>query len=230
MVVVSDETCRLQAVYHRILFVKLPIERYSVLVAVPLAVEPDSSYLAVLGKKLSQLFVHEIVVCRPVLVVSVAPDNFLPRTSERVLVTCPIQVRIVKVQPYSLLVAFIGKFLYHVTPERSGIDNIVVALFGVPHGKTVVVTAGEAYILRSGILYGCNPCLGIETVRVESVGCLGVFSLVYRKVLQIPFALREHAVYAPVDENSEFAVGEFLSRLQVLRCRCVFDLLCRCNC
>ena len=55
---------------------------------------------------------------------------------------------------------------------------------------------------------------------VEGIGCLGVFVLV-GTVVEIPFALGEHTVESPVEEDAEAAVGKVLARLQVLRCRCV---------
>ena len=89
-----------------------------------------------------------------------------------------------------------------------------------------MVAAGEADVLCTGILYCSNPLLCVETVGVESVGSLGIFCLVNRVVLQIPFALCEHAVYSPMDEDTELAVGKLLTCFQVLGC---WGVLCLCN-
>ena len=126
--------------------------------------------------------------------------------------------------------ALLGKFLDDIAAERCGINDVVVALLGIPHRKTVVVAAGEADILCTGVLYGCHPLLCIETVGVERIGGFCIFILVNRVVLQVPLALCKHAVYSPVYEYSELAVGKLLACLQVFGSRGVLRLCgCRCN-
>ena len=83
----------------------------------------------------------------------------------------------------ALLVALLGKFLYDIAPEWGCINNVVVALLRVPHRETVMVTAGEADVLCSGILYCRHPCFGIKTVWVERICSLCIFRLVDGEVL-----------------------------------------------
>ncbi len=209
MVIVADQASRLQGVYQLILLVQLPVEWCGILVAVPPAVEPYRAYLSVAGQQFFKLGIHEVVVVRPVCFLRVFAGSS-SGASHRIVVAGPVYVRVVEVQTYALFLAFIGEFLQHITAERRGVHYVVVALCGVPHRESVVVSRRDAYILCSCVLYGRYPGFGVERAGIESGGSLGVFVAV-KSVVQIPLALSEHAVDAPMYEHAETRVLEFLT-------------------
>ena len=92
VVVVTDEAGGLQTVYHCILLVELPIEGYCVLVAVPLSIEPYCAYGAVVCQQLGELFVHKVVVLRPIFILFYAADDLASGASQWVVVARPINV------------------------------------------------------------------------------------------------------------------------------------------
>ena len=133
VMVIANEALWLKVVDESILLVELPIERDAILVAVPFAVEPYSANLAIVGEQLGELRVHEVIIGRPVGFFIVASNDIAACASNGVFVACPVDMLIVEVHPDSLLVALLGKLLNNVAPKWCGVDNVVVALFGVPH-------------------------------------------------------------------------------------------------
>ena len=133
VVVVTDEARWLEFVDERVLLVELPVEWGWILVTVPLSVEPDGADFTIVCEQLGQLLIHEVVVCRPVLVLPNTADDLLAGTSHWVLVARPVNVRVVEVQLDALLVALVGKLLEHVAAEWCGVNDVVFALLCVPH-------------------------------------------------------------------------------------------------
>ena len=133
MVVVTDEARWLELVDESVLLVELPVEWGWILVTVPLSVEPDGADFTIVCEQLGQLLIHEVIICRPVLVLPNTADDLLAGTSHWVLVARPVNVRVVEVQLDALLVALVGKLLEHVAAEWCGVNDVVFALLCVPH-------------------------------------------------------------------------------------------------
>ena len=81
-----------------------------------------------------------------------------------------------------------------------------------------MVARRDGDVACAGILEGANPFVGIELRRIEAAGKLSIFLIVDFPAILYPFALAEHGVDAPVNEDAELVVLELLARLEVLRC------------
>ena len=66
--------------------------------------------------------------------------------------------------------------------------------------------------------------MGIEARGIEARRSLAVFGIGDAGILHIPFALGEHGIEAPVEENAETHVGKFLTRLEIFGSGHVFLL------
>ena len=220
VVVVAYEACRLQAVYHGILLAQAPVE----VGLVPHSVKPYCAYLAVVGQQLGQLVVHKLIVALPIAVVLSARP--VARVAQRIVVFArPVEVRVIQMKLYALLVALVCQLLYHVASEGRGVNNVIVGIFCVEHREAVVVACGDAYIPRSCLLDGLNPFARVEARGVESRCGLGILVAVEPAAVEIPLALSEKAVDAPVEEYSELVVAKLFARLQVFGRRHVACLL-----
>ncbi|EJX02685.1 hypothetical protein EVA_09209 [gut metagenome] len=217
MVVVGNNTLRLELVDHGILLVELPVERGLVLIMIPPSVEPNAIDTTIVGEQLAELVVHEGVVATPVLLVR-GTTEFLARAAERIVETMPVEVAVVEVEAQAAIVAGIGQLLQNVALEGSAIDDIVRVLGGVPHGETVVVARSEGDILRTRLTERAHPLVGIEARRIKTVGQMGILLVVDTLVVHHPLAVAEHGVDTPVDENTKLEVLEFfLALLDLLR-------------
>ncbi len=201
MVIVTNKTRRLQAVYQRILFVELPVKRHRILVMVPPSVKPYCANLAVIGEQLGELSVHEIVISRPIDLCRVT-SCVVTCASLRIILTRPVDVGVVEVEPYALTVALVGKLLQHIAPKRRGIDNVIRRLLRAPHRKSVVMTRCYTYIFGTGSLYGTHPGSSIKIGRIKSPCRLGIL-LGIHSVVEIPLSLCKHAVKSPMEKYPE---------------------------
>lgn len=118
-------------------------------------------------------------------------------------------------QSHALFVAGVGERFDDVLFVRR-VHDVVVRLLRVPHRKTVVVSCREADIFDTSVLERLNPAVGVKVVWIKRVGNLLIFLSVEFASFQIPFPLCEEAVDAPVQKDTESAVGKFLASLQVL--------------
>ncbi len=157
MVVVAHHTARLQAVYHSVLFFKLPVERHTVAVVVPIAVEPYCPHGHIGRKQLRKLPVHKAIVRFPVAQRESRPV-VCPVRPPRIIGACPVEMRVVQMKSEIFPRTRLRQLAQHVAPERRGIDYVVITLPGVPHRKTVVMPAGKAHIPRSRTRYGFGSC------------------------------------------------------------------------
>ena len=143
VVVVADQHSRLNGMDHPVLFAQFPCP-FNLLMAsslVPDTVEPDASYRPVVGQKFGQLRIHEVEVTVPV--------SFL-RSSRRtagvasriVVITAPVEVRIVEIQLEPLFGAGLREFLQDIPPERSRIHNVVRRGLRREHRESVVICPG----------------------------------------------------------------------------------------
>ena len=199
----------------RVLVGEVPVEILAVGVVVPHAVEPYRPDWPVVGEQLGELVVHEFIVGRPVKFVGVAAGvDACP--SLRIGGVAPVEVGVVEVEDDALAGTFVGKLFEDVPAERCGVDDVVVRLGGVPHRKTVVVARCDGDVFRSRPFDGRYPFFGVEVGGVECPCGFGIFSGL-GPIVEIPFALSEHAVDAPVDENAETVVGEPLACFKVFR-------------
>ena len=215
MVIIGHEAVRLDAVDEPVLLLKLPIERGGVAVVVPESVKPDAADFAVIGEEFPELGVHEIVICLPVRLGRILSGREAG-ASGRIVIPSPVNVGVVEMKPYALLVAFVSQLFQHIPSERGCIDDIVRRLPGAEHRESVVMPGGEADVLCPGSLDGGNPLGGIEISRIECRSCLGVLLVLYPVPIEIPFALGEHAVDSPMEEDSELVPGEFRPGFEIL--------------
>ena len=145
VMVVHDQAAWLQAMNHLILLRQLPVE-VRILILIPPSVKPDTSHLTVVGKKLSKLVVHKLIVALPVTL-RIRTASTSTCSSPYSILTIPVDMRVIKVQSDALLVALIRQFLYDVATERSSIYNIIIRILGLEHRESLVVASGEADIL-----------------------------------------------------------------------------------
>ena len=132
-------------------------------------------------------------------------------------------------QSHALLMAGIGQRFDDVLFVRR-VHDVVVRLLRIPHRKTIVVSCREADIFDTSVLERLNPAVGVKVVRIKRVGRLLIFLSVEFASFQIPLALCEEAVDAPVQKDTESAVGKFLASLQVFSAWCVGGRLLLCCC
>ena len=124
MVVVANETCRLQTVYERILLRQTPVER-RVDVLIPQTVKPDGTHTAIVGEQLCELVVHESIIRVPVLC--------LLRTScaqacaaEGCILALPVDVRVIEMNVYALFVTLVSQLFHDVALEGCGVNDVIV--------------------------------------------------------------------------------------------------------
>lgn len=118
-----------------------------------------------------------------------------------------------------LPVALFGQLLHHVAGEGRGIDDVVGRLSGVEHRESVVVARRDADVAGARLAECRYPRPGVEFRGVEPSGELLVLAVVEVEVGHGPFALPEHGIEPPVEEDAETAVGEGLACGKVFRCR-----------
>jgi hypothetical protein len=125
-------------------------------------------------------------------------------------------------QPHVLFPASFGQFLYHIALEWCGFDDVIIGKFRVEHRKTVVMACREADIFGTSVLERLNPAVGVKVVWIKRVGNLLIFLSVEFASFQIPLALCEEAVDAPMQKDTESAVGKFLASLYARNYDAVF--------
>ena len=213
MVVVAHQAAGLQVVNELILLLQLPVEGDGIHVVVPPAVEPDGPDLAVVGEQLGQLVVHEAIVCRPVG--AVEPLGPPARTACGIVLAGPVDVRVIEVQLDALAVTLLGQ-LPHDVFAVGRIHDVIVRPPGIPHGEALVMPGGETDVFRPRSLEGRHPLAGIETVGIKAVHGLGIFAGVDTGIVHIPLTLCKGAVQAPVDKDTQPALGKLFPVLKIL--------------
>ena len=188
-----------------VLRAQLPVEGRGVAVVVPYAVEPDGADFPVAREQLGQLCVHKRLVLLPILLIRGSSGAF-SRASERVVGSSPVEVRVVEVQGDAVSLAGLAQLLENVALEGCRLDGVVVAGRRVPQRETVVVARGDGDVLRAASLDGLDPLVGVEQRGIERGGEFRILLIVDVAVLHHPFALSEHRVEAPVQEDAEFLV------------------------
>ena len=93
------------------------------------------------------------------------------------------------------------------------VHDVVVALLRVPHRKAVVVARCERDVARTGLLKNLGPGFGVEIMRIEGIGRLGILFSAKRPVLQIPFSLCKSGIDAPMNEDAESIFGKLATTL-----------------
>ena len=182
---------------------------------VPHAVEPDAGDVAIAGKQLAKLRVHIVQIL--IEIASGRPSRGMPRLPERIVVRrMPIELRIIEEQLDALPVAFLGQRLQGIFAIRRSVHDVPLALFGAEHGEAVVVLAGDGDVFHPRALGQRHPGGGIELHRIELRRQLRILGHRHLAVVHNPFAVAEHAVNAPMNEQAELIVLEPPPRLQVL--------------
>ena len=214
MMVVSYQTCGLQTVDEFILFGQLPVERHAVLFVIPPSVKPNASNGTIFGQQLSQLVVHECIVAFPIRLVT-AFAAIGSRTSHWIVIPHPVQMAVIEMQADTLLLTGLREFLDYVAAKRCCLHNIVLALLGFPHGKSIVMATGKTDVFCTGLLEATHPLACIEPMGIKGVGSLGIFMTVRNGILQVPLSLCKGAVYSPMQEYSQFHIPEFFAGFKV---------------
>ena len=215
--VVYDQAAWLQSMDKRILLWQLPIE---IRILIPPSIKPNTSHLTIVGKKLSKLIVHKLIVALPVTL-RVRATCASTRSSPNSILAIPVNMRVIKMQSDALLVALIRQFLHDVAAERSSIYNIIIRILGLEHRETLVMASGEADVLGTRSLDGSHPFGSIKLRRIETTSQLGILLIVQILVGHCPFAGGEHAVQSPMQEDTELIILELLARFQILRGRLI---------
>ena len=122
---------------------------------------------------------------------------------------------IIEVKRKVVVVTSLSKLLHNVF-AIGRVHNVVVALLGIPHRETVVVSCGESDITRPSVFENFDPGFSVECVRIESIGRFGVFVAIKFGILQIPFSLTIKGIESPMDENAESIFGKLLAVLDIL--------------
>jgi hypothetical protein len=129
----------------------------------------------------------------------------------------PIELRIVEEELDALAVGFVGEHLEGIFLVRGALDDVPVGKLGVEHGETVVVAGSDGDVLHAGGFGQSDPGFGVELFGVEEVGQTFVVVEPELAVVENPFTVAEDAVDAPVDEQAELVVLEFLAGFEVFR-------------
>ena len=138
-----------------------PVKRYGIAVMIPMAVEPDGTYLSVLGKKLCKLVLHELTVSLIILSISLS-SGLETCSSDRIVLTGPVQKGIIEMQGDTFFMTGLGQFCYYIPLERSRVHYVIVRNGSIEYGEAVMMTRGQGYILRSRGLDCLHPLTGIE--------------------------------------------------------------------
>ena len=91
--------------------------------------------------------------------------------------------------------------------------DVIVALPRVPHREAVVVARSEGDVARTGLFENLGPGFGVEIMRIEGIGRLGILFSAERPVLQIPFSLCKSGIDAPMNEDAESIFGKLATTL-----------------
>ena len=215
VMVVYDQAAWLQAMDKRILLWQLPIE-VRILILIPPSIKPDTSHLTVVGKKLSKLIVHKLIVALPVSL-RIRTASTSTRSSPYSILTIPVDMRVIKVQSDALLVALISQLLHDVATERSSIYNIIIRILGLEHRESLVMASGEADVLGTRSLDGSHPFGSIKLRRIETACQLSILLVIQVLIGHCPFAGSEHAVQSPMQEDTELIILELLAGFQIFR-------------
>ena len=97
-----------------------------------------------------------------------------------------------------------------------GMHDAEIGIFCVPHAEAVVVTGDEGDVFHAGGFGEGDPGMCIEIDGVEEFFQPGI--VLYRDIAIIhhPFAIAGDTERTPVDEQTEFGVGEPFAGLFVL--------------
>ena len=211
MMIITNQTPRLQFVNQCILFSKIPVE---IIRLIPHSVKPDGSDRTVISQKLCQLVIHELGISTPFSMAF--PSSVSASPSQRIIVfSCPVQMRIIQMKGNALLGTFICQFLHDITFKWRCIHDIIIGILSIKHRETVMVTSCKTDIFCTCSLDSRNPFVRIEFRRIKSGSSLGIFMTVDSFILHVPFSLCIHTVYAPMQKDSKTIIIKLFSDLQI---------------
>ena len=211
MMVVTHQASRLQTVDERILFGQLPVESRLRLIVIPPPIEPNGAYGAILSQQFGELSIHKGKIMRPIGFRRVL-SHTAPGSSHGIIVAHPVDVAIIKMECQIILSTRLGQLCDDVLAVGR-VHDVVVALLRVPHRKTIVVARSEGDVARTGLFENLGPGFGVEIMRIERVGRLGILLTAERSILQIPFSLCKSGIDAPMNEDAESIFGKLATTL-----------------
>ena len=121
VMVVSDEALWLQLMNQSILLFQLPVERLGITVMIPPTIKPDCTHLSIVSEQFRQLCVHKLVIAWPVSLLFWSSRS-CSRSTHRIVLTSPVEVRIIKVKLYVVPFASISQFFDNIPLERCTIN------------------------------------------------------------------------------------------------------------
>ena len=126
---------------------------------VPIPIKPDPRYLSVIRQQFSQLVFHELDVIIPVAMNGATGTMTRVAGPVRIIISSPVEQRIIKEQTNSLLVTFIRDHLYNVFMIRR-VHNVEIGKLCIPHAEPVVMPCDQGNIFHARIL-----CHALNAVR-----------------------------------------------------------------
>ena len=166
-------------------------------------IEPKDVHLAVVGEKLADLVLVELVV--------------FPVVSEQVIRVIPIALGIIDAETQPRRMAGVGEFLDDI-PLKRGVGDGVIRELGVEHREPVVMFADEHEVFHAGVLGDLHPLRRVELHGVELLVKIVVFrvgapagvavDIIGARSLAAPTDF--HSLQRdgpPVDEQSELRVA-----------------------
>ena len=204
-----------------ILLAQLPVK---IIRLIPHSVKPDGTDRAIVRQKFGQLIIHKFIIRFP-FTMPLSSGSFTCSAQRIIILTCPVQMRVIQVKFNSLLTAFFCQLLHDISFKRRSIYNIIVRIFCIKHGKAIVMTCSKANVLGPRSLDGSHPFGSIKFRRIKARSSFSVFMTVQVSIIHIPFPLGKHTIDTPMQEDTQFTVAELLTRFQISFRRSI-PLLC----
>ena len=96
--------------------------------------------------------------------------------------------------------------------------NVVVRNLAVPHGKTIVMFAGDGNVLHARRLCHLYPGSWIKVGRIKKGRNFFVDFDRYLLLVHYPFAIAKHTVDTPMNEQSELCIFKPFPVFKVFGC------------
>ena len=148
MVIVTNQALRFDIMNMSVNLIKFPIKRSCVAVMIPDSIKPDGAHIAVTGKKLRKLILHELHICR-IILLGLILSCLEACSACRIIIPGPVNQRVVQMEINALFGAGLRQFRNHIPLEWRRINDVVVGHLGVVHRESVVMTRGKANVFCS---------------------------------------------------------------------------------
>ena len=116
----------------------------------------------------------------------------------------------------TLAVALVSQLLHHVARKGRSVHDVIGRVLCFKHREALVVTGCKADVPCARSLDGADPLSRIKLSRIETASQFFILIVSQVTVSHCPLARSEHSVKSPMEEDAEFVITEFSTRLQVL--------------